>query len=227
MNQRFCAWVLSMLLWISVLLTACGGPSGPSDASAPPAPPADSPHSGASTAATGTYEDGSTPELRGDKLRLTLDDGQEVVIALYDNTAVDALLERLPMEDLAFFDLSGMEKPIRQLEEPLSMGEEEPGYAPITGEMVIYRPWGNFTIFYGDFRYSDELVPLGIVESGLEAMAEQAEDFGGTLELLEGEAPSGGETADPLVYMTTEITPEALTAIYEALDWTPTGNAAV
>ena len=80
--------------------------------------------------ATGAYEDGSTPEFSGVKLRLTID-GEEVVIAMYDNTAVDALLERLPMEDLSFFDLSGIEKPIERLEEPLSLGEEEPGYDPV------------------------------------------------------------------------------------------------
>ena len=119
-------------------------------------------------------------------MKLTVD-GEEVIIAMYDNTAADALLERLPMENLSFFDLSGIEKPIEQLEEPLSLGDEEPGYDPVTGEMVIYRPWGNFTIFYGDFRYSEELVPLGKVESGLDILSSQTEDFMGTLEFLETE----------------------------------------
>lgn len=125
--------------------------------------------------AIGAYEDGSHPEFSGARLRLTINDGEEVIIALYDNTAVDALLERLPLENLSFFDLSGIEKPIEQLDEPLSLGEEELGYDPVTGEMVIYRPWANFTIFYGDFRYSDELVPLGKVESGLEIISSQTE----------------------------------------------------
>ena len=49
---------------------------------------------------TGTYEDGDTPEFSGEKLRLTID-GEDVVIAMYDNTAVDAFLERLPLEDLS------------------------------------------------------------------------------------------------------------------------------
>lgn len=31
----------------------------------------------------------------------------------------------------------------------------------------------------------------------------------------------------PIVYMTTDISPEGLMAVYEALDWTPTGNVAV
>lgn len=133
---------------------------------------------------TGTYPDGSTPTYSGEKLKLTVD-GEEIIIAMYDNTAVDAFLERLPLENLSFFDLSGIEKPIQQPDEPFSLGEEEPGYDPITGEMVIYRPWGNFTIFYGDFRHSDELVPLGKVESGLEILAGKEDDFTGTLELIE------------------------------------------
>lgn len=132
----------------------------------------------------GTYPDGSTPQLSGQKLRLIINGTEEAIIALYDNSAVDALLERLPLTELSFFDLSGIEKPIEQLEEPLSLADEEPGYDPVAGEMVIYRPWGNFTIFYGDFRYSDELVPLGIVESGLDIIASQTEDFTGELELI-------------------------------------------
>lgn len=195
-------WSLIFALVLAVaMLTACSmdTPSSPEDESNP----AVSTNNGTSENAsdedtaqgedvydptvTGTYEDGSTPEFSGVKLRLTID-GEEVVIAMYDNTAVDALLERLPMEDLSFFDLSGIEKPIERLEEPLSLGEEEPGYDPVTGEMVIYRPWANFTIFYGDFRYSPELVPLGKVESGLDVLSSKSEDFTGTLEHIADEA---------------------------------------
>lgn len=132
----------------------------------------------------GTYPDGSSPEYSGKKVRLTVD-GQEIVVAMYDNTAAEAFLERLPMEDLEFYDLSGIEKPVRTPETPFSLGEEEPGFDPVAGEMVIYRPWGNFTIFYGDFRHSDELVPLGKVESGLEILAGQSDDFTGTMEQIE------------------------------------------
>lgn len=94
---------------------------------------------------TGAYKDGSTPSYSGQKLKLTIDSG-EVVIAMYDNTAVAAFLERLPLTDLSFSDLSGIEKPAEAPEEPFSIEEETPGYDPVTGEMVIYRPWGNFTI---------------------------------------------------------------------------------
>lgn len=132
----------------------------------------------------GTYPDGSSPEYSGVKCCLTVD-GDEIVIAMYDNTAADAFLERLPLENQNFYDLSGIEKPAETPDVPFSIGNEEPGYDPASGEMVIYRPWGNYTIFYGDYRHSDELVPLGKVESGLEILAGKAEDFTGTIELME------------------------------------------
>lgn len=78
---------------------------------------------------TGVYPDSSTPTYSGEKLELTVD-GEETIIAMYDNTAVDAFLERLPLENISFFDLSGIEKPIQQPDEPFSLGDEEPGYAP-------------------------------------------------------------------------------------------------
>lgn len=194
------ALVIALLLCISVL-AACSREAGqPSDnresivessagqeSTESAAAEDSSENSSYDSMAVGAYEDGSHPEFSGVRLRLTINNGEEVIISLYDNTAVDALLERLPLENLLFFDLSGIEKPIEQLDEPLSPGEEEPGYDPVTGEMVIYRPWANFTIFYGDFRYSDELVPLGKVESGLEIISSQTEDFTGTLELAESE----------------------------------------
>ena len=133
---------------------------------------------------TGTYPDGSSPSLSNVRLKFTVD-GQEIIVRLYDNTAVDAFLERLPLDSLEFYDLSGIEKPIRQPDEPFSIGKEKTGYDPVAGEMVIYRPWGNFTFFYGDFRYSDELVPLGIIESGLDIIARKKADFNGVLEILE------------------------------------------
>lgn len=132
----------------------------------------------------GTYPDGSSPAFSDTRIRLTID-GQEVVIRMYDNTAAEDFVESLPLENLNFFDLSGIEKPVERPETPYSMGDETPGYDPVTGDMVIYRPWGNFTIFYGDFRHSDELVPLGQVESGLDIVAGQTEDFTGTIELLD------------------------------------------
>jgi hypothetical protein len=32
-------------------------------------------------------------------------------------------------------------------------------------------PWGNLAIFYRDFRYSKGLIPLGVIESGVDKFA--------------------------------------------------------
>ncbi len=56
-----------------------------------------------STVGTGSYSDGSTPQFSGVKLKLTVNDTDEVIIAMYDNTAVEALLDRLPLTNLSFF----------------------------------------------------------------------------------------------------------------------------
>lgn len=200
--------ILALLVCMTFVLAACGQTSSQKDDSSmsqdtvssskpenedtKPQEDEDQPEAGntgsdesGNTLAMGTYPDGSKPQLSGVRVRLTVNGEDEVIIAMYDNTAADAFLERMPITGLEFYDLSGIEKPARVLEEEFSLGEEEPGYDPTTGEMVIYRPWGNFTIFYGDFRHSNELVPLGIVESGLEIIAGQTEDFTGVMEILE------------------------------------------
>lgn len=61
---------------------------------------------GSSGMMTGVYPDGSTPTYSGEKLKLTVD-GEEIIIAMYDNTAVDALLERLPLENISFLIYRG------------------------------------------------------------------------------------------------------------------------
>ena len=43
----------------------------------------------------------------------------------------------------------------------------------------------------------------------------------------EEEIPLDEANATPSVYMTTDISPEGLMAVYEALNWTPEGNVAV
>lgn len=42
-----------------------------------------------------------------------------------------------------------------------------------------------------------------------------------------GEDASASDMGDSIVYMTTDISPEGLMAVYEALGWTPSGNTAV
>jgi hypothetical protein len=46
-----------------------------------------------------------------------------------------------------------------------------------------YAPWGNLAIFYRDFDYSDGLVKLGALTSGIDAFAQHSGDFSVTFEL--------------------------------------------
>ena len=168
--------LVGMLGGMALMLSACGSQADQVQESEK--------GSSNSVPATGTYPDGSTPQFSGKRLRLTVD-GNEVIIAMYDNTAADAYLERLPLDNVEFYDLSGIEKPARNDGAPFSIADEDPGYDPVAGEMVIYRPWGSFTIFYEDFRHSNERVPLGVVESGLEVLSGEEDDFTGTIEFME------------------------------------------
>lgn len=38
------------------------------------------------------------------------------------------------------------------------------GYTPQIGDFAYYAPWGNLSIFYKEFRYSNSLVKLGTFE---------------------------------------------------------------
>lgn len=43
-------------------------------------------------------------------------------------------------------------------------------------------PWGNLSIFYQDFRYSDSLIMLGHIDSGRDVIFSMEEDFSVILE---------------------------------------------
>ena len=116
------------------------------------------------------------------KLKLTVD-GREIVIELYDTPAANALYEMLPLE-LSFEDFNNIEK-ISYLQDALPTEGEPDGCDPDVGDFCLYAPWGNLSVFYQDFRYSDDLILLGHVDSGMELLAGQNEDFSVTLESVE------------------------------------------
>jgi hypothetical protein len=45
-----------------------------------------------------------------------------------------------------------------------------PGSDPSIGDITYYSPWGNLAVFYRDFGYSNGLVKLGKMDSGVEAL---------------------------------------------------------
>ena len=56
------------------------------------------------------------------------------------------------------------------------------GLKPAVGDVALYAPWGNLSIFYKEWSYSDDLIPMGHIESGLDALIGMSEDFEVTIE---------------------------------------------
>lgn len=97
------------------------------------------------------------------KIRLVLDEG-EMIVELYENSASDDLLERLPMT-IGFEDYNGTEK-ISYLDSELDLSNAPGECTPQAGDLTYYAPWGNLAFFYQDFRNSPQLIPLGRIETG-------------------------------------------------------------
>lgn len=116
------------------------------------------------------------------KLKLTVD-GEEIAITLYDTPPANALYEMLPLE-LSFEDFNGIEK-ISYLPQDLPAEGEPDGCHPDVGDFCLYAPWGNLSIFYQDFRYSDSLIMLGHIDSGMDLISGQTGDFSATLEVAD------------------------------------------
>jgi hypothetical protein len=70
---------------------------------------------------------------------------------------------------LTLEDYAATEK-ISDLPRRLSTEGAPAGSDPSIGDIAYYSPWGNLAIFYKDFRYSSELIKLGKIDSGVEAL---------------------------------------------------------
>lgn len=116
------------------------------------------------------------------KVKMTID-GQEIFITLYDTTAANALYDMLPL-DLSFEDYNGVEK-ISYLPQTLPTTGEQDGYDPDIGDLCLYAPWENLSVFYQDFRYSDGLILLGHIDSGMDLISAHDGEFSAMLEMVD------------------------------------------
>ena len=91
---------------------------------------------------------------------------KEIIVRMNDNKAAEDFLELLPLE-LDFSDYAGTEK-VSDLPGKLSEDGSPSGSKPSAGSFAYYSPWGNLAVFYKDFQYSNGLIILGEIESGLE-----------------------------------------------------------
>lgn len=101
------------------------------------------------------------------QIRLTIN-GKAIEATLLDNATARAFLALLPMT-LTLEDYASTEK-ISYLPRKLSTAGAPAGFDPSIGDITYYAPWGNLAIFHKDFGYSEGLVHLGRVDSGVEAL---------------------------------------------------------
>lgn len=101
------------------------------------------------------------------KIKITVS-GQTVSAALNDSRAAQEFLALLPLT-LELTDFGQTEK-IADLPQKLSAAGAPAGFTPKKGDLAYYAPWGNLAIFRRDFRYSENLIKLGRIETGPEAL---------------------------------------------------------
>lgn len=101
------------------------------------------------------------------KIRLTIE-GKTLTATVADNTTARDFLSLLPMT-FALEDYAATEK-ISYLPRKLSTAGAPAGSDPAVGDIAYYAPWGNLAIFYKDAPYARGLIPLGRLDSGVEAL---------------------------------------------------------
>lgn len=113
--------------------------------------------------------DNSKGFLKTDSMKLKITVGDKVVAAtLNDNPTTRDFISLLPLT-LTLTDYNATEK-ISDLPKKSSTDEAPVSYKPSIGDITLYAPWGNIAIFYKDFSYSNGLISLGKITSGIEAL---------------------------------------------------------
>jgi len=175
-------FVMFLSLMLIISLAACGHKND-SDGSIPLSQSSTTSDSGnkmpKSTVSTETSSTGEGASVQDARIKLTFGN-EEVFVKMYDNPTSRDLLAQLPLT-LSFKDYAGTEK-ISYLPQKLSTEGSPSGYDPSVAELAYYAPWGNICFYYRDFGYSNGLVPLGSIESGMESLTSLDGDFKVTIE---------------------------------------------
>jgi hypothetical protein len=108
------------------------------------------------------------------KVKLTFNN-EVAIVNMYDNPTSRDFLSQLPLT-ITLEDYGGTEK-ISYLSKKLSTEEAPSGSDPSVGDFAYYAPWGNLAIYYKDFGFSNGLITLGKIESGLENLETMKDNF--------------------------------------------------
>ena len=99
------------------------------------------------------------------KLKITIGENTATAI-LYDNPTSRDFVTMLPLT-VAMDDYANTEK-IFYPSRKLSTEDAPNGFKPSEGDITLYTPWGNIALFYKDFSYSNGLISMGKITSGIE-----------------------------------------------------------
>ena len=95
-------------------------------------------------------------------------DGNRVIAALDNSAAARDFASLLPLT-VTLEDYAPTEK-IADLPRRLSTLGAPAGSDARQGDLSYYAPWGNIAIFLKDFKYSEGLVTIGRIESGMDVL---------------------------------------------------------
>lgn len=101
------------------------------------------------------------------KIRMTIE-GTPITATLEDNATSRDFVSLLPLT-LTLRDYASTEK-IADLSRRLSTDGAPPAMDPHAGDITYYARWGNLALFYKDGHLSKDLVKLGTIDGGLEAL---------------------------------------------------------
>ncbi|WP_028402198.1 cyclophilin-like fold protein [Ectobacillus panaciterrae] len=113
------------------------------------------------------------------RVKLTFNN-EKVIVELYDNPTSRDFLDQLPLT-VIFKDYANTEK-ISVLDKRLTTKDAPSGSDPSVGDFAYFSPWGNITLFYGDHGFSNGLIKLGKIVSGVEKLKSINGDFKVTIE---------------------------------------------
>ena len=175
-------WILLSLIVSSLFLTACNSRPKEENTSSEEnltihqrskqGVTVDEPNNGDSQ--DSTLDNEGSDAMEDVRIKLTFNN-EEVIVNMYDNPTSKDFLSLLPLT-LTFEDYAGTEK-INYPSNKLSTEEAPSGVDPAIGDFTYYAPWGNLAIFYKDFGYSNGLIKLGKIESGIEKFLDINSDF--------------------------------------------------
>ena len=123
----------------------------------------------------------ASPSQKGAVVRINVTvDGTTLEADIEDSRTARDFVAQLPLT-LTLTDFHQTEK-ISDLPAELSTVGAPAGTAARAGDLAYYAPWGNLAVFYRDSGYATGLIKLGHIDSGIDVVAEQSNDFTVTIE---------------------------------------------